>query len=508
MRTVNSAKNAIASIVYLVLKTLLDFALRTVFIYMLGNTYLGVNGLFSNILMILNLAELGVGNAIIYNLYKPVAQKDTERIRSLMALYRNCYHTIGIAIFVAGLCLVPFLDMIIKYDTTAIQHVRFIFLLYLLNSALSYFMVYKTNLVVVNQKNYTITLIRMIFEVVLVILQILSLLIFRSFYVYLVILIANTILCNFISSKYAEKMYPEETKYKNAKKITKQEKKGIFKNVRALMMYKIGGVVLNGTDSIIISSFIGISIVGIYSNYLLVIDALKKVLLNIFNSVVASVGNLNSTEDREKSLEVYYELNFLTFFLFGFCSIAVVCVMQHFLTFWLGTEYLFTKGVLIIIVANFYIYGINNISIIYRNTLGLFVKGKYRPLFAGCINIVLSIILAKKYGIAGVLFATTVSHLLTTSWYDPYMILKYGFQKRPWVYFAKMLQYLMVVILALLISEKIVSFIPQTNILFFVIDVAICFVIFSLLCCVFFGKSKEVSGLLQKIKFLLRSKRK
>ena len=508
MRTFNSARNAIVSIGYLAVKTILDFILRTIFIKMLGNTYLGVNGLFSDILMILNLAELGVGNAIIFNLYKPVAEKNTEKIKTLMAFYRKCYYTIAAVILVAGLCLMPFLEHLIKYDGNEIQHIHLIFFLYLLNSSLSYLAIYKSNLIVVNQKNYIINITHTIFEIALVIIQSITLLIFKNFYLYLVLLVTSTLACNFTNSRIAQRMYPEELKYKGAKKLEKSERKVILKDVFSLMLYKIGGVVSNGTTSIVISSFIGIGVVGIYSNYVLVINAAKKVLMNVFNSVVASVGNLNADEkSKERSIEIYYQMNFLSFLLYGFCAVAIFCIVQPFITLWIGKDYLLSTSTLILIVVNLYIYGINNISIMYRNTLGLFVRGRYRPLVGAIFNIAFSIYFAQTLGIAGVFLATVLTNLITTSWYDPRMILKYGFGLKPWRYFANMGLYLAALVAITFVSKFVLSFVPQTSFVFLFVDLFIVTVIFGVTVFVLFGRTKEFKGLVSIVKVLFKRKK-
>ena len=508
MRTFNSARNAVVSIGYLAVKTLLEFVLRTIFIKMLDSTYLGVNGLFSDILMILNLAELGVGNAIIFNLYKPVAEKDTEKIKTLMAFYRKCYYTIASVILVAGLCLMPFLEHLIKYDGEAISHIHFIFLLYLLNSSLSYLAVYKSNLIVVNQKNYILNLTNTIFEIGLVIVQGITLLVFKNFYLYLFLLMASTITCNFVKSAIAQKMYPEELRYKGAEKLEKNEKKHMLKDVYSLMLYRIGDVILNGTSSVILSSFIGIGVVGIYSNYVLVINAARKVLINIFNSVVASVGNLNADEkNKERSLEIYYQMNFIAFILYGFCAVAIFCLVQHFINWWIGDGYLLPIWTVVLIVANLYIYGLNSISTMYRNTLGLFVKGRYRPLVGAVFNIAFSIYFAKTMGITGVFLSTVLTNLVTTSWYDPRMILKYGFGLKPWRYFANMGYYIVALVSIAIASSYIISFIPQTSFLILFVDLFIVTAIFGGVVLLFFGRTKEFKGLISTVKVLFKRKK-
>lgn len=499
----------LVSVIYLAAKTVLDFILRTIFIYTLGSTYLGVNGLFSNILMILNLAELGVGNAIIYNLYKPVAENDTERIRSLMLLYRKCYHIIGISIFAAGLCTMPFLNSIIKYDAEAIQHIHFIFLLYLLNSALSYFMVYKTNLVIVHEKSYSINLIKMAFEVLLLIVQSIALLVFKNFYLYLAILIANTIICNFVSSKYAQRLYPEELNGKSAQQLSKQERKHIFKDVYALMLYKIGGVITNGTSNIIISSFVSIAAVGLYSNYLLIINALKMFLTNMFNSITASVGNLNATSDQEKSRNMFYQLTFIAFYLYGLSAVLLWSLVQPFITAWIGSEYLLSAVSVGAIVLSFYITGIHSVSIMFRNTKGLFIKGKYRPIISAGLNIVLSVVLVHKIGIEGVFIAAPIASLLITVWYDPRLILNVGFSAPVLPYYKKLFSYALFFVACCASVTVIFEWIHISNIILLLVLKAIAgFSIFNVFALLLYGKTNEFKATLKTFQTLISNLKK
>lgn len=256
-RTENSIRNFRYAAIAQVLNTVISFISRTFFIKILGEQYLGINGLFTNVLTVLSFAELGIGNAIIYSMYKPIAQQDTEKINALMNLYKKCYTTIGIIVLIIGLCLMPFLNFIIKEVPKIPENLHIIYVLYLLNTASSYFFTYRKSIISGYQKEYIINRYKIIFIIIKNILQILFLLITKNFILYLLIQILCTFAENIIVFIKANRLYPFINEYKQSK-VKIEEKKSIFKNVRALVLYKFGSVILNGTDSIIISKMVGV----------------------------------------------------------------------------------------------------------------------------------------------------------------------------------------------------------------------------------------------------------
>lgn len=453
MRTNNSIRNIITALIGQILGIILSFIGRMVFINVLGTEYLGVNGLFTNVLSILSLAEMGVGSAIIYSLYKPLAINDTREIKALMHFYELAYRWIGITIFIVGIGVVPFLDYIIK-DQPDIPHLTFIYLLFLINTVASYFFAYKRSLIIADQKNYITTIYRYGFYIILNVIQITILVTMKNFILFLIAQIVITILENLMVALKANSIYPflREGEKVQLDRISRQE---ISKNVRAMMCHRIGGVIVNGTDNILISSFVGVIWVGLYSNYYLIINALNIIIGQIFSAVTASIGNLNAVESKEKSYYMYKRILFINFWIAGFCGISLWILFNPFIVLWIGEEYLFEKSLVIIIIVNFYITMVRKTTLVYRDAMGLFCHDRYKPLIEAVINIMVSVLLAPRLGIAGVFIGTFISTITTAFWVEPYILYKYGFERKVKDYFFRYTKYTLIILVTGIITHQI-----------------------------------------------------
>lgn len=407
-----------------ILTIVLGFAVRTVFIYCLGKTYLGVSGLFSNILSILSFAELGIGQAIIFSLYKPIAENDTEKIKSLMKLFEKIYRTLFFVVLGLGLAVLPFLkDIINDYDL--IPNLDLIYVLYVINSAATYLFIYKSTFLTACQKNYIVNLISYIVSISVSVTQIIALLIFENFIVYLAIQISFNIIQNIYVANRVDKLYPF-FKDKTVAPLDKSIYQKIKKDVGALVIYKVGTLSLNSTDNIIISKFVGLITVGSYSNYVLITSSVSGCLSSIFGNITASVGNLNAKESDEKKYFMFKVINLASFWLYSYVAICIFVLSNPFIgDCWLGESFLLDWKSVFIICLNVYIGGMLYAPFQYRQTMGLFVQGKIRPIISAIENIVLSIILGKLYGLPGVLWGTAITRLTTNGWYDPYIVFKH-----------------------------------------------------------------------------------
>ena len=429
MRIKNSIHNIITGLLGQMILLVSGFISRTVFIRILGSTYLGVNGLFSNILTVLSFAELGIGQAIIYSLYKPIADHDEEKICSLMALYAKVYRILFFVVLGLGLSILPFLQYIIK-DIDNIPNIRLIYVMYVINSAVSYLFFYFVTFVTACQKNYIINTIGFLASIITTVVQIALLLLFESYLVYLGVQIVMAMLQNAFIYGYSDKIFPF-LKRKQVKPLDAEEKVKLKKNVGALVIYKIGTVALNSTDNIIISAFIGIVTVGQYSNYLLLSTSVTSFLSTIFSNLTASIGNLNAQDDIEKKYFLFKTINLATFWLYALCAICLYICMTPFIQLWLGSDYVLSNEIPLIISVNVYIAGMLYTPFNFRQTMGLFVQGKMRPIISAIINIVVSILFAQWWGLAGVLWGTAVARLTTNAWFDPYLVYKHGLHISP-----------------------------------------------------------------------------
>ena len=494
-RTKNVSRNAAVAVICQVTNLLLLFVTRTIFIKVLGAEYLGVNGLFTNILTILSFAELGIGNAIVFSMYKPLAIGDTNKIKSLMRLYRKAYILIGIIVAGVGISVIPFLDIIIKGKPDIPESISLLYVLFLVNTVVSYFFAYKRSIIVADQKNYIVLVVAQVAVITKTALQIGFLFLTHQYITYLGIQILFTIIENGICSIIADRLYPYLKE--PATPLDKTESKQIFTNVRALALYKFGTVILNGTDNILISALISVRDVGLASNYVLLATSCNSILQRITEVFISSVGNLNATEGSDKQYDIFKKLFFLTSWMFGFASVGLLTVTQHFIRVWIGDEYLLTKIVLFAIVSEFYVKGVHSVAYTYRSTLGYFVEGKWSAILASVINLVLSIILCKRMGIAGIFIATPIARILSIGIVDPVLIFNKGFKRNVFEYYLTYLMYLLVYSGIGLFCSYILCFISVKGWIGVFIDILVVTVLFNSSVILVFHRTKILKGLLQ-----------
>lgn len=498
-RTENSIINSAMSIVTQVLTVVLNFAVKTVFIKMLNDEYLGVNGLFTNIITMLSLADLGIGIAIPYSLYKPLAKKDEHKINVLMNFYKKVYTIIGIAVLLIGLSLTPFLGLIIKDIPKNVPHLSLIYILFVIHSASSYFFVYKKFLIDSDQKGYITSRIIFTFSTLLSIIQIILLVTTKNYILFLLSSIILVIIQNIYISSKANKLYPF-IKNKTDEKLEKEDMEGIKKNVSSLFIYKVGTVIMNGTDNIIISKFIGLIIVGFYSNYVLIINSITTVLNQIFNAITSSIGNLVVTTNKKRSKEVYDNLNFANFWLYALFGVCIIVLINPFINIWIGKKYVMGFSIVFLLVLNFYVLGMQSVTNSFRNAYGLFWIAKYRPIIMVIINIVISVVLVQFIGIEGVLIGTLISRLVTTAWLDPYIVHKYGFEISPKSYYVDYLKYLVIFIAISIILNYFVSMIAINNIFILILIAILVVISVNVILVLLFFKTSEFNYFYDKIK--------
>lgn len=488
-RTTNVIRNAIGGIGGQLFTSIFMFVCRTYFIKLLGATYLGINGLFSNILSMLSLAELGIGPAIVFSMYKPIAENDEVHIAKLMNFYKSAYRIVALFVAGIGVCLVPFLEFLIK-DAPDVENLKLIFVLILSNTVVSYLYAYKGSMLNADQKAYVAVIIRNVFSVIQNISQIIVLVISGNFIIYLITQMVTTFLGNLVQAKYVDKKYPFLVKYKS-EKIDKTERADIMKRVRGMMMHKIGGFVLNSTDNLVISKFVGVVAVGIYSNYLMIINIIKKFVHQFSGSISASVGNLIASEGKEKSYTVFNSVLLIFFWLYSFCTICFWVMFQPFIEWWIGKDYLLGATTLFLVLINFYCTGIQECVNTFTNATGLFWETRHKPIVECIINLGVSIVLAYKIGIAGVFIGTLASYLCTF-WINPVLVFKKQFKKSSVTYFIKFSFYFILTVLVALLLGNLCNHIFKTVSLFnIVLRLLMCIVIPNVLYIALFCKTKE-----------------
>lgn len=500
-------KNVFVTLTMQIIKNILAFVSRTVFVYVLGAEYLGVNSLFTDILTVLSFTELGIGNAMIFSLYKPLAENNIEKMKSLMKLYSRAYQAIGVIIAILGVCIVPFLRYIVGDVSYIKENIIVLYLLFLLNSVISYFFVYKKSLIIADQKNYIVDIYQQIFYAIQVIIQSIFLVVTKQFIAYLIIMVVITFLNNFYVAHKANKMFPFLTE-KNVQPLSKKEVSGIVTNVKALVIYKVGGIILESTDSIFISSLINVVTVGLYANYKMIVNVFKTIGNQVMNSVVASIGNLNASANAEKKEKVFYEIFYVNTWFYGFTTVGLCVFMTPFIKIWLGNLFEISFASILAICVYFYVSNMHYPCYTYRTTAGLFVFGKYVPLIAAIINIVLDVFMGKYLGLPGILWASTISRVFTYEIVDPIMVYKRIFHKPVMTYFLVYFATMILVVVDGLISAKVISFIKLNTFIGLILQVIVFSLVFNIIFFIVTCWTAQFKSIYERMKTILCKKRK
>lgn len=458
----------------------LSFASRTVFIYTLGAVYLGLQGLFSNVLSFLALSELGIGSAISFLLYKPLAVNDVQRIKAIMHFYKRCYIVVGLIIIFLGCGLMPFLKYMVNLEQPIPENLYLIFILFVLNSAVSYFFVaYKQTLIEANQKKYQLTSLEISFTIINCVVDIIVLLAFKDFIVYLVIKLLLVVIRNLVLAHRIDVLYPF-LKEPVEKHLAKSEIINIFKDIYSVFVFRLGTVLFNSVSNIVTSAVVGTIVVGYYSNYTLIVVNVEGIYMMAVTAVSAGIGNVVATENKEKQYQIYRKIDLLTFFFYGVCTIGLHQLLNSFIYIWLGERdqsYILSQIVVLLICANFYINCSAQTLERFRNANGLFSLGRDLQVLGGVVNIFLSVFLAKKWGIEGVLASPFICKILITT--TPYIarVGKYCFGKSMVFMLKEFFSRMFVIFFLGSIIYYVCSTIHLGNIFMFIFEILITIVI-------------------------------
>ena len=471
-----SMLNIVAGMGGYAINLIMGIICRMVFTRTLVADYLGINGLFTNILSMLSLAELGIGSAIGYALYKPLATDDKPKIASLMKFYARCYRVIGVVVAVLGVCLIPFLHLLIQDPPAIDENLYIIYLFYLFNTASSYFFSYRGALLTAAQQNYLVVGISYLVMIAQSIIQIVLLLTTGNYMLYLLVLVVGGLSYNIIISHVAKKKFPYIAE-KNIAPLDGEDKKSLTSNIRALTIWKLSGLLVNQTDNMIITFFNGLVTVGLASNYTLLSGNLTSLLNLIFNGISASVGNHNALETTEHKYSLFQSINLANFWLFGWAAIGIFVCSTDLVHLLFGESYRLPVEIPLIIAINFYMVGMQNAVWTYKNTMGIFRQGRYLLFFTAAINLVMSIWLGKLWGLFGILLATAISRLFTNTWYDPYAIHKYGFERSVLPYYLRYLVYTLICVATGGVCFSLCSLLSFSLVINVILKIVICSVI-------------------------------
>lgn len=401
---INSTFNILSQIVQLIL----SFIIRNLFIKYIGIEFLGLSGLFTNILSALNLADLGVGAAITYYLYKPLAEKDLSKVKGLMGFYKKTYYTIGTIIIIVGLIILPFIQFLIRDQSLDLPYIRILFLIQLAGTASTYFLAYKRTLLFVDQKNYIAAIVDSSINIIMMVVRVGALIYFQSYVVYLIVILFQNILSNVIISIICGRLY---SYLKDKQQPVEQvDTKTIYKDLKNIVVEKLVSYIHYSTDNIIISKFLGLASAGLLANYTLIYNTVQTFIVQITSAVQASFGNyVNSGYNERDIYTVFKRFTFLCYFCISFSLVSFLTLIQPFIRLWLGDKYILSYHIIVILCITYFISTLRIPLIQMVSIYGLFREMKYVAILAAIVNLSISIVLIRKIGVVGTLIGTMIS---------------------------------------------------------------------------------------------------
>lgn len=500
MRTESSIKNISISMFSQIITILLGFISRKVFLNNLGMDYLGINGVLSSVLSMLSLVEGGVGTSIIFNLYKPLAERDEDKVIALVQLYKRVYKFLAIAVLSLSICIYPIVITIVNRDTN-ISNSSIIYFIFVMNNVITYFNAHKWSLINADQRGYILAKYSLVFSVSTTICKIIILSVTQNYILFLVIEGVIFIIQNIWNGRVVEKLYPY-IKTKNKYIIDNDTKENLIKNVKAIFLHNVGGYCVFGTDNLLISYFVSVKTVGIYSNYTLIMNQLSDLLKPILTGIGASVGNLIATEGEEKNYQVFNIVYLINFWIYSFATIFLYNLLEPFIAWFFGENLLIGKLTFSVVLVNFYLNGMRTSSTIFKTKAGIFVKDKYVPLVEATINLGASLILVRYFGLAGIFMGTTISTLALPFWTFPTLIYRNVFKRSVKDYFKKYAIYFSITIITGFITTFVCNLVVEISFVTLVIKGIICLIIPNSIYLAIFYRTDEVKYILNIIKSL------
>lgn len=442
-RTKKTAMNSIVGLSCTIVSSVLSFVLRAMFIRLLGLEYAGIDSVFADILSILNLADLGFNNAILFRLYKSIAQNNREDTELYLSVYKKICYAVGAFIGIVGLCFIPYLGVFMNKAPSFREPLWSLYIIVLFNSVVSHCVNYKSILIIAKQDRYITTIIQYTCIFLKHGLQIIALAFYKNIYIYLLVPTATTVLSGALNGVISRKRYPET--WKSNRSLDKLQRQSIVKDVGALSVYKFCRTIDATIDTFLISKFVDVTVTAIYGSISMLLSALNE-LLGVFNdAMIASIGDLNASSSKENLEKVFYQAFHLNYLLYGVCTAALVPFLSDFTKWWIG--YSLDAKCIYIVLLNFFMYGFGVNVATFRNAMGIFQKGWLRPAMTAIINLICSTVLVLKIGLAGTLLGTLIARTLTLVWFDPWLVLHHGMKKTVRKYYLRYFIYLVSVII-------------------------------------------------------------
>lgn len=505
MRSEKSIKNVLVTWLGLIFVSLGGFVIRILLARTLSEEYLGLNGLFGNVISVLSLAELGVGPAITFSLYKPIAENDERQIKALMRLYRNFYIGVGSFMLIVGLLITPFLHLIIKEMPANVDHIYFIFIMYVANAAFSYFYSYKCVYLSANQNYYMYSANHALCYIVMYVVQAGVLLTTKNFILFYAIQVVTTVIENLRISHIANKHYPI-LKSREKYDLPAETKKTIKVNVFAAIGHNLGNVVLNSTDNIVISKFVGLVEAGFYSNYVLITSTVNMFMNQAFQAIMSSVGNMAVEADEKQQRETFNMVYFANFWLFSFATTALLVLSNPFIELAFGQQFVLSDEVLIAICINFYATGMRQTCNVFKVAYGILIQDVHRAYIEAILNLIVSIILVQKFGILGVIIGTIVSNYAVAFWIEPKTFFKNAFHSSTGDYYWYYILYFATTVIMGVLCFGVSNMLNLTGALSIVVRLIIVCVLANVVVVILWNRNTSFKKLVSTIFYVIKNK--
>lgn len=503
-RTHNSIRNIVFGGINKLVILLAPFVTRTILIKTLGAEYLGISSLFQSVLSVLSLAELGVGSAMVYAMYQPIARDDKAQVAALLNLYRDVYRMIGCVILAAGLALMPVLPRLIHGSLPAGLNLYVVYLLSLANSVISYFFfAYKGSLLTALQRSDIYSNIGTAVSVLLYSAAISGLLLTRNYYLYAMLFPIATLVQNIVCSYVVDHRYGE---YLGDNRVDQQTKASIFRNVTAIVGHRVGGVLSGSIDTLSISAFLGLSMVAVYGNYRYVANSLCTILCMLGDAMAASVGNSLVLENQEKNYSDFRIFHFMYMVVNGVCSACLISLYQHFINLWVGSEYLLDRNTVILFSVYFYIRNLRQIGLIYKDSAGLWRNDALKPYAESILNLILNLLLIRMLGVKGVLLASILSILLVAFPWECSVLFRNVFHRGCCSFFLRNAYYTVATVVSCCAGYYACSFLPDTGLSVFFAKGILCAAVSFGVLAVFFLPLPECRQALRFLRNALKKK--
>lgn len=504
-RKKNAARNAFFGVLLKVYNMVLPFVMRTAMIYLLGVEYLGLNSLFTSILQVLNLAELGVGNAMVFSMYKPIAEDDDEKIDALMNLYRYYYRIIGGVVLAAGLIILPFVPHLIAGNVPDDVNVYVLYLFNLLATVFTYWLfAYRNSLLDAYQRNDVVSKIALVTTSIQYAIQLIVLAAFHNYYFYVVTIIGTQVLNNCITAVVTRRMYPQ---YRPEGKLSIAERKDINERVRDVFTSKVGGTILNSADTIVISAFLGLRLLAVYQNYYYIMSAVMAIFSILFTSITAGVGNSLIIETQEKNYKDYRKVTAMTFIIMGICMSEMLCLYQPFMKVWVGEDLMLDDGMVILFCIYFLIVEYVMLASVYKDAAGIWHEDRFRPLISGLVNLGLNLAMVHNFGLFGIVVSTILSAGVVSAPWITHNVFTFIFKGKFRDYAPELIRCFIAVALSMLGSYGVCNFIHLEGVLGLIYRGIIVLIISTITLCLCLYKTEEFQSIKDMALSLVKRKR-